>query len=114
MFSMTVDDSQAALFADNTLKPTKGKATVNTAASKKVEQDIKAKLKTSIDTVAKNFASSVKLTSNVDSLSTSNKILTLTMEPANANIKFASDVTDGSVYSYQNGKATLTVTINEV
>ena len=115
IFALTVDDSESALFAKNTtLNPTKGKATVNTANTKKVDQ-IKDKLKTSIDTVAKNFASSVILTSNVDTLSNSSKDLTLTMKPANANVKFASDVTDGSKYTYDAStvEAKLVVTINE-
>ena len=115
MFSMTVDDSQAALFASDTITPVKGKASINTATGKKIEKDIKTKLTTSIETITSSYASVVTLTSNVNSLSTSSKDLTLTMKPANANVKFASDVTDKSKYNYDasTGEATLTVTINE-
>ena len=114
MFSMTVDDSQAALFASDTITPANGKASIDTATGKKIG-DIKTKLTTSIETITSAYASVVTLTSNVDTLSSSIKNLTLTMKPANANVKFASDVTDGTTYTYDasKGEATLTVTINE-
>ena len=115
MFSMTVDDSQTALFASNTITPANGKANIDTAKGKKIETHIKAKLTTSIETITSSYASVVTLTSNVDTLSTSSKDLTLTMKPANANVKFASDVTDKSKYDYDasTGEAKLVVTINE-
>ena len=115
MFSMTVDDSQASLFASDTITPKNGSANIDTAAGKKIDTDIKTKLTTSIETITSAYASVVTLTSNVNSLSSSSKNLTLTMKPANANVKFASDVTDGKIYTYDasNGEATLTVTINE-
>ena len=115
MFSMTVDDSQAALFASDTITPAKGKASINTATGKKIEKDIKTKLTTSIETITSSYASVVTLTSNVDTLSTSSKDLTLKMKPANANVKFASDVTDGKTYTYDTstGEASLTITITE-
>ena len=114
MFSMTVDDNQTPLFASD-ITPAKGTASINTATGKKIEKDIKTKLTTSIETITSSYASVVTLTSNVNSLSTSSKDLTLTMKPANANVKFASDVTDKSKYNYDasTGEATLTVTINE-
>ena len=113
MFSMTTDDSGASLFA-STITPASGKATIDTAVGKKIA-DIKTKLKTSIETVARTYALVVTLTSNVDNLSASSKDLTLTMKPANANVKFASDVTDGKTYSYDaaKGEASLVITITE-
>ena len=115
MFSMTVDDSQNALFASDTITPANGKASIDTAAGKKIETHIKAKLTTSIENITSAYASVVTLTSNVNSLSTSSKDLTLTMKPANANVKFASDVTDGKTYSYDaaKGEASLVITITE-
>ena len=111
MFSMTVDDNGASLFASDTITPASGKATIDTAAGKKIA-DIKTKLKTSIETVASAYASVVTLTSNVDNLT---KDLTLTMKPANANVNFTSDVTDGKTYSYDatKGEASLVITITE-
>ena len=115
MFSMTVDDSQAALFAFATITPANGKANIDTAAGKKIDTDIKTKLTTSIETITSAYASVVTLTSDVNSLSSSSKNLTLTMKPANANVKFASDVTDGKTYSYDaaKGEASLVITIIE-
>ena len=115
IFEMTVDDSQAALFASDTITPANGKASINTAIGKKIEKDIKTKLTTSIETITSSYASVVTLTSNVDTLSTSSKDLTLKMKPANANVKFASDVTDGKTYSYDaaKGEASLVITITE-
>ena len=112
MFSMTTDDNGASLFASATITPASGKATIDTAKGKKIEADIKAKLKTSIETVASTYASVVTLTSDVDNLT---KDLTLTMKPANANVKFASDVTDGKTYTYDaaKGEASLVITITE-
>ena len=111
MISMTMDDNQTPLFASDTITPASGKATIDTAAGKKIA-DIKTKLKTSIETVASTYASVVTLTSDVDNLT---KDLTLTMKPANANVNFASDVTDKSQYNYDasTGEAKLVVTINE-
>ena len=115
MFSMTVDDSEAPLFASDTIKPASGTATINTATGKKIDTDIKTKLTTSIENITSTYASVVTLTSNVNSLSSSSKDLTLTMKPANANVKFASDITDKSKYDYDDstGEAKLVVTINE-
>ena len=115
MFSMTVDNSGASLFASDTITPASGKASIDTATGKKIDTDIKTKLKTSIETITSAYASVVTLTSNVDTLSSSSKNLTLTMKPANANVKFASDVTDGKTYSYDaaKGEASLVITIAE-
>ena len=115
MFSKTVDDNGASLFASDTITPASGKASINTATGKKIEKDIKTKLTTSIETITSAYASVVTLTSNVDTLSSSSKNLTLTMKPANANVKFASDVTDGKTYSYDatKGEASLVITITE-
>ena len=114
MFSMTADDSGASLFASDTITPSNGKATIDTAANKKIA-DIKTKLKASIETIANGYAQVVTLTSNVDSLSSSSKDLTLTMKPANANVNFTSDVTDGKTYTYDatKGEASLAITITE-
>ena len=111
MFSKTTDDSGAPLFASDTITPASGKATIDTATGKKIA-GIKTKLKTSIETVASTYASVVTLTSDVDNLT---KDLTLTMKPANANVKFASDVTDGKTYTYDaaKGEASLVITITE-
>ena len=118
----TMTDALSSIFSsatggyfaqDITLNPTSGNASVNLESGKAIDTNLKTALKNSIQTITTGYASVIKLTtSNVDSLSASAKKLTLTMEPANANVKFASDVTDGSKYGYQNGKATLTVTIN--
>ena len=112
MFSMTADDSGASLFASDTITPSNGKATIDTATGKKIATDIKTKLKTSIETIASAYASVVTLTSDVDNLT---KDLTLTMKPANANVNFTSDVTDGKTYSYDaaKGEASLIITITE-
>ena len=115
MFSMTVDDSGVPLFTSDTIKPASGTATINTATGKKIDTDIKTKLTTSIENITSAYASVVTLTSNVDTLSSSSKNLTLTMKPANANVNFASDVTDGKTYSYDaaKGEASLVITIAE-
>ena len=112
MFSGTVDDNGASLFASKTITPASGKAAIDTAVGKKIATDIKTKLKTSIETVASAYASVVTLTSDVDNLT---KDLTLTMKPANANVNFTSDVTDGKTYSYDaaKGEASLVITITE-
>ena len=114
MFSMTVDDNQTPLFASD-ITPAKGTASINTATGKKIEKDIKTKLTTSIENITSAYASVVTLTSDVNNLSSSSKDLTLKMKPANANVKFASDVTDGKTYTYDTstGEASLTITITE-
>ncbi|WP_288622525.1 hypothetical protein [uncultured Brachyspira sp.] len=99
---------------DTTLTPASGNATVGLKSGKSIDEGLKTALKNSIQAITEGYASVIKLTtSNVDSLSTSAKTLTLTMEPANANVKFASNVTDKSKYNYDasTGKATLVVTI---
>ena len=118
----TMTDALSSIFSsatggyfaqDITLNPTSGNANVTLESGKTIDANLKTALKNSIQTITTGYASLIKLTtSNVDNLSNSAKKLTLTMEPANANVKFASDVTDGSKYGYQNGKATLEVTIN--
>ena len=99
---------------DITLNPASGTANVTLESGKTIDNNLKTELKNSIEAITTGYASVIKLTtSNVDSLSASAKTLTLTMEPANANVKFASDVTDKSKYNYDasTGKATLEVTI---
>ena len=112
MFTMTTDNSGASLFASDTITPASGKATIDTASGKKIATDIKTKLKTSIENIASAYASVVTLTSDVDNLT---KDLTLTMKPANANVNFTSDVTDGKTYTYDaaKGEASLVITITE-
>ena len=114
MFSMTVDNSEDALFASD-ITHANGVANIETATGKTIDTDIKTKLTTSIETITSTYASVVTLNSNVNSLSSSSKNLTLTMKPANANVKFASDVTDGKTYTYDaaKGEASLIITITE-
>ena len=112
IFTSTVDTANSNLFElDSAVKPQKGNVTVKAVASKTIT-DIKDPLKNSINKVASENASVIKLTSD-DAKLDADKKLTLTMEPANANVKFASDVTDGQIYTYDasTGKATLVVTI---
>ena len=111
IFTSAVDDTDSNIFEVNSLEPANGAVTVGAVKGKNMT-DIKKSLSISISDVASKNASVIKLTSDVDKLSDSVKVLTLTMETANANVNFASDVTDGSKYGYQNGKATLEVTIN--
>ena len=112
IFTSTVDAQNSNLFElDSAVTPKQGNVTVKAVANKQIT-DIKDPLKKSIDEVASKNASVIKLTSD-DTKLDANKKLTLTMEPANANVKFASDVTDGQIYTYDasTGKATLVVTI---
>ena len=115
----TMTDALSSIFSsaaggyfaqDITLNPTSGNASVKLESGKTIDDSLKTALKDSIQAITIGYASVIKLTSD-DTKLDADKKLTLTMEPANANVKFASDVTDGSIYSYQNGKATLVVTI---
>ena len=112
IFTSTVDAQNSNLFKlDSAFAPQQGNVTVKAVVGKQIA-DIKDPLKNSIDEVASKNASVIKLTSD-DTKLDANKKLTLTMEPANANVKFASDVTDSKIYTYDasTGKATLVVTI---
>ena len=112
IFTSTVDKNNSNIFEVNSPnEPASGKVTIE-AVSGKTIADIKDPLKKSIDEVASKNASVIKLTSD-DTKLDADKKLTLTMEPANANVKFASDVTDSQIYTYDasTGKATLVVTI---
>ena len=112
IFTSTVDAQNSNLFElDSAVAPQQGNVTVKAVAGKQIT-DIKSPLKNSIDEVASKNASVIKLTSD-DTKLDADKKLTLTMEPANANVKFASDVTDSQIYTYDasTGKATLVVTI---
>ena len=112
IFTSTVDTANSNLFElDSAAEPKQGSVTVKAVAGKKIT-DIKDPLKNSINEVASKNASVIKLTSD-DTKLDADKKLTLTMEPANANVKFASDVTDSQIYTYDasTGKATLVVTI---
>ena len=115
IFTSTVDKNNSNIFEVNSPnEPANGKVTIEAVSGKTIEADIKEPLKNSINDVASKNASVIKLTSNVDNLSDSAKVLTLTMKPANANVNFASDVTDSKIYTYNatTGEATLEVTIN--
>ena len=109
----SLDESSNSLFdTSSAVEPSNGAVTVNTASGKKVDT-IKTPLMTSIETIASSYAQVITLTSDVANLSSTKKDFTLTMKPANANVTFASDVTDGKIYSYADGAATLKVTISE-
>ena len=110
----SLDGSSNPLFdTSSAVEPSNGAVTVNTASGKKVDKDIKTPLTTSIETIASSYAQVITLTSDVANLSSTKKDFTLTMKPANANVTFASDVTDGKIYGYADGAATLKVTISE-
>ncbi|WP_288623038.1 hypothetical protein [uncultured Brachyspira sp.] len=113
IFTSAVDDTDSNIFEVNSLKPASGAVTVGAVKGKNMT-DIKKSLSISISDVASKNASVIKLTSDVDKLSDSVKVLTLTMETANANVNFAPNVTDNKIYTYNTdtGKATLKVTID--
>ena len=93
---------------------TAGESTeVTTENGQSTFTEIQSGLKTTFDALANNAV--FQVTTDIDSVSkpsASNVLsVTLTIKPATANVKFASDITDGSKFKYEGGAAVLTVKI---
>ena len=86
---------------------------VTTEANQSTFTEIQSGLKTVFDELANNAV--FQVTTDIDSVtrpSASDALnVTLTIKPATANVKFASDITDGSKFKYQDGAAVLIVKI---
>ena len=108
------DTTLLVSFSKVDFSTTAGESTeVTTEANQSTFTEIQSGLKTTFDALANNTQFQVTTDINSVNKPADSEALnvTLTIKPATANIKFASDIIDGSKFKYQGGAAVLTVKI---